>query len=184
MNWIYYNDDKTLKGLEGRYRIKEGELQIEFVGANHLWDWFVCIFLSFLKPREFYLLKFQPKWFKWARTFHRDKLIQLKYNNVKIKGLSMGGAIGECLAWIIYNWSGSITQITVETYGSPKACKNSNKYITIPAFVDYTIKRYYNKCDIIPFLPPWYKKTGRIILNKKMQFPWDAHAAYNWRFVE
>jgi hypothetical protein len=182
MNWIYYNDDKTLKGLEGRYRIKDGELQIEFTGANHLWDWFVCIFLSFLKPIEYFGLKFQPKWFKWASAFFNNVIVHLKYNSVKIKGLSMGGAIGECLAGVIDSWDGSITQITIETYGSPKACKNPNRYITIPPHAEYTIKRYYNRGDIIPFLPPWYKKQKRIMLNKKMQFPWDAHAAYNWRF--
>lgn len=113
---------------------------------------------------------------KIFRGYSDPEVFELYYNI--FHGVSMGGVIARIICYL--DNLENENRCMGFTYGSPKPCRegiNDLGYNSHGAVVNY-----YNKGDIVPFLPPWYKKPERICLNKKWRPFWIAHDDYDWRF--
>jgi len=170
MNWINYNPDKTLKGLEARYRIKDNILQIELCGANHPRDWRESIFV---KTIEFKGYKYNSFYFGMAVDLYLHLHVFFDtIKHIEIRSHSMGGAVATIFDDLCY-FSGTI--LVVKDNDSFQGCPRSGS-------VGQSVK--INKGDIVHIWPFWLEKYIIEYTDKKWQWPWKAHNDYNWRFRE
>ena len=171
MAWIIYNPDKTLKGLEARYRIKDNVLQIELEGANHKKDWYKSIFVKSIKR---YGERYNRYYYYMAFRLYRHlrKYIDVNYDKrldkIVTYGHSMGGSVGcifsDLTSYISYRHSCNVA------FGSPRS--GSKKRLVI-----------LNYGELAHLWPFWYPRYIARYTDKKWQWFWKAHK-YNWRFKE
>lgn len=169
MNWRIYNPDKTLAGLEARFRIKDNVLQIELCGANHKKDWIDSIFGAFKRIKMFDN-KYNSRYFAMAKMlyFHLFNLIDSDdVQRTEIRGHSMGGAVATILSDTISERN--LHDVRSLKFGCPRS-GSKNKVVWI------------NKGELAHLWPFWYPKYRVLYSNKKWQWPWKAHNSYNWRF--
>lgn len=168
-NYKIYNPDQTPDGLEARYKIENKTLYLEIDGANSFWDWMKCIFGSLFRTEEYNRKHYQKLWFNMADAFvFYFILCEEDFNHVVGVGHSMGGVL---LDIVLEFFKDNNCIVSGTTYGSPKSNREGHTNII----------NYYNKGDIVPFLPPWFKKVPREMLCNKWRLPWKAHSAYDWR---
>jgi len=141
-----YNDGK--RGIEMKYWVVDGKLNIKLGGANSFYDYFSCLMAW---PRKnINGLKFHRKWYSMAvrclNALHY--LVSGVVTSVEIRGHSMGGAVGNILAWFIKNRDIDVVSISVNApkVGNKKAQRAFSKYVLAT----------YDKGDAVRFLPLFY----------------------------
>ena len=155
-DWQPINDDQTLMGLEGKYKIINGVLYVYVPYTNHLFDCLSDAVIipaldgshSGLRPYGYWLAG-------WIKAMNADKVVLI--------GCSMGGGIVQIAANKLDN---------VERVISIGGLNTTFK-------VHPKLELWMNRGDIVPYLGLWFKRGKKVILNKKWQLPWTAHGSYD-----
>lgn len=168
-DWIYYNPDKTLEGLEARYRIKDNVLQIELEGANHKADWYKSIVVKTIDYKGY---KYNSYYFSMAVDLYLH--LQIYFNQIKhieIRSHSMGAAVATIFDDLCY-------------FGNILVAKDNDSFQGCPRSGSVSQSVKMNKGDIVHIWPFWLEKYIIEYTDKKWQWFWIAHSDYNWRFKE
>lgn len=163
----FYDPDKSPRGLECAYWKDGDTMYIEIPGSNSVWDWVVNIFGS-LVTKKLYDYDIPIGWYYMAFRFFRilkPILVENKIKHIRIRGHSLGGAIGAILQMQLLR---AYKYPILRAYGSPNCGLRHSVHV--------------NRGDIIPFLPFWGVKSKKIKSHKKWAPVWKSHHDYDWRF--
>ena len=173
---IIYDPDKNRRGLEFCAKAIDTDFFIEINGTDHLWDWTKNIIGS-LFPKRYNGKWYHRSWFRDAEIVYKytiDAIIANNIIDIYIAGISAGGAIAWILGKLYRMRFTNDIKIHFLSYASPSPVA----FGELPGYFMTTA----NPGDIVPFLPPWYVRIGKISTKKKHRNFIEAHHDYDWRF--
>jgi len=181
-------------GLEAQYMIdKYGHLRVAISGSDHWIDWvanFWFMFKKRLSRKNFFAGSMHRIWALFAEALFRELNSQVDFSEIKkvyIRGHSMGGPVGEILAFNITSTHNNL--ITIDTWGAPSPWSwlGARTFRKICEQKGINLTRFVCKGDFVPLLPGWLLgyngRRGRRVRIREITWFWKAHLwlPKNWR---
>lgn len=167
-----FNNDNTSAGVEGWYAIDNDTLIIYFKPTNSKRDW-----KNHLKcwPKKIVDRTYvHPGWYNDVASVYRivQDIIALHPGKpVILAGYSYGAAVAKCYGRMLKTPPRAVISIA------------GPKYYASRVYIPSTVIHIRNRCDIVPFLPPFYRgaqgeKDLTRITGRERPF-WKAHDDYD-----
>lgn len=164
MKKIQFNDNANKDGIEGWFAVEDSALIVYAEGSNSFGDWvanFLPFFRTTVNGKEAHL--FYARRARWFANFIDLLAEKHSISNIKLYGHSKGGSEAEIAREFLTEKAKDYI-ISVETYGAPKGLVDPMQ----------PVERWRHRGDIVPFLPPGYKRVDVEVFGKWKVF-WKAH---------
>lgn len=149
-------------GANGHTHRVGDALYIFLAGSDHWLDW-----LRNFDPRTIRVcsLRLQRSWAQMAVGV-RSQLDLAGVERVIVECFSMGGAVAQIVGWMLQ----ADYRVEVITHAAP-AAGNRALYKDI----NEVTTRYVAPWDVVTWLPPWWKRPGRLVRVQGRGHSWAAY---------
>lgn len=167
-----FNNDNTAAGIEGWYAIDNDELIIYFKPTNSKRDW-----KNHLKcwPKKIVKRVYvHPGWYNDVMSVYgivQGIIFLHSEKPLILAGYSYGAAVAKCFGRMLKTPPRAVISIA------------GPKYYASRVYIPGMVINIRNRCDIVPFLPPFYRgaqgeKDFTILSGRERPF-WKAHEDYD-----
>jgi len=168
-----YNDDHSLIGVEGDWKVKYDTCVVFVKATNSKEDWLSNLIaipfpLQLVGKLGWCHLGYRGYAYWLTGMIHTILSSRPEVTKLVVVGYSMGGGIAQMVGVLADEWIDDVTTKIVSIDG-PRTTSRLPK----------NIKLLRNRGSLVADIPPWFKKAPETVLSTTCRPFWKAHKDYD-----